>query len=158
MFGHCWKRTEVGGLLLNALLYHVLMFNMYSNVSLDTRKRFLYTLSPKLLSPSVHHDLFCTLLLVLSFLSFTTPISSSISSSFILLFLCHISSISSIFSSRFFYIFLKSFENHWSYFIFKTTLIILKLNRDTPSLYRVFLCLFSFTHFWRKQIVSRIYT
>ena len=111
-FWRRWKRIEVISLLLNVLPYDVLMFNIHSNISLDTRKCFLNSQSPQLLYPSIHHDLFRTLLLVLSFLSFTTPMSSSISSSFIFLLLHHISSISSISSSRFFYIFLKRFENH----------------------------------------------
>ena len=97
----------------------LMMFNMYSNVSLDTRKRFLNSLSSQLLYPSIHYDLFRTLLLSLSFLSSTchkaatagtiTSISSSISSSFIFLFLLHIWSISSISSSHFLKIFSKSF-------------------------------------------------
>ena len=40
-FRRRWKRIEVISLLLNVLPYDVLMFNMYSNISLDTRKRFL---------------------------------------------------------------------------------------------------------------------
>ena len=93
----------------------LMVFDMYSNVSLDTRKRFLNLLTSQLLYLSIHHDLFCTLLLVLPFLSFTwhkaaaagtiTPMSYAISSSFIFLFLHHISSISSKSSSRLFFIF-----------------------------------------------------
>ena len=71
-FWRRWKRIEVITLLLNVLPY-VLMFNMYSNIYLDTRKRFLNSQSPQLLYPSIHLNLFHTLLLVLSFLSFTTP-------------------------------------------------------------------------------------
>ena len=75
-FRRRWKRIEVISLLLNVLPYDVLMFNMYSNISLDTRKRFLNSQSPQLLYPSIHHDLFRTLVFVFSFLSFTTPMSS----------------------------------------------------------------------------------
>ena len=101
-FQRRWKRIEVISLLLNVFPYHVLMFNMYSNISLDTRKRFLNLQSPQLLYPSIHHDLFRTLLLVLSFLSFTTPMSTSISSSFIFFPLPNVSSNLSVSYSSFF--------------------------------------------------------
>ena len=130
MFGRRWKRIDVDGLLLNASPYNVQF--VFKNLSRCPKMLFKFSVIPILYHDSqysiqiFHHDLFRILLLAHLFLSFTwrksaaagtiTPISSSISSSFIFLFWRQISSISSTSYSHFFKHFLKKFGNHPSYF------------------------------------------
>ena len=59
------------------LMSWLMMFNMYSNVSLDTQKCFLNSESSRQLHFSIHHNLFRTLLLVFSFLFFTWRIAAA---------------------------------------------------------------------------------
>ena len=153
MFGRRWKKIEVRGLLLNVLPYDVQY--VFKRLSRYSETLFKFAIIPIIITS--HPSRF------LSYFTFSSPFpflyltqdscswyNNTNELFYIILihipFFRHISSISSKSSSRFFLHFLKKF---WKSSILRQLKKYLKINRDTASL---------FTNFWRKQIVSRIYT